>query len=167
MNKGYYFYAMMFDEMQIGDYVICARGANKNKQIFFAGMVSSENSHDWPYTRKLTGFVDLGKEKIEFGNNNAFGSSARIPAIYELKKDNEADYEICKYIKETVNGSLEVISNGTMNISDYEVVLPYIDALNISIDGYDDKTSFIRDSPTWIAIYLKSENMLYILYLLL
>lgn len=24
----------MFDEMQIGDYVICARGANKNKQIF-------------------------------------------------------------------------------------------------------------------------------------
>lgn len=49
-------------------------------------MVSSENSHDWPYTRKLTGFVDLGKEKIEFGNNNAFGSSARIPAIYELKK---------------------------------------------------------------------------------
>ena len=32
-----------------------------------------------------------------------------------------------------------------MNISDYEVVLPYIDALNISIDGYDDKTSFIRD----------------------
>ena len=34
----------MFDEMQIGDYVICARGANKNKQIFFAGMVSSENT---------------------------------------------------------------------------------------------------------------------------
>ena len=54
----------MFDKMEIGDYVICARGANKNKQIFFAGMVSSENSHDWPYTRKLTGFVDLGKEKI-------------------------------------------------------------------------------------------------------
>lgn len=59
-----------------------------------------------------------------------------------LRKDLR---EICKYIKETVNGSLEVISNGTMNISDYEVVLPYIDALNISIDGYDDKTSFIRD----------------------
>lgn len=96
----------MFDEMQIGDYVICARGANKNKQIFFAGMVSSENSHDWPYTRKLTGFVDLGKEKIEFGNNNAFGSSARIPAIYELKKDNEADYEICKYIKLKVDAMI-------------------------------------------------------------
>ena len=41
-----------------------------------------------------------------------------------LRKDLR---EICKYIKETVNGSLEVISNGTMNISDYEVVLPYID----------------------------------------
>jgi len=38
------------------------------------------------------------KFSFEFGNNNAFGSSARIPAIYELKKDNEADYEICKYI---------------------------------------------------------------------
>lgn len=96
----------MFDEMQIGDYVICARGANKNKQIFFAGMVSSENSHDWLYTRKLTGFVDLGKEKIEFGNNNAFGSSARIPAIYELKKDNEADCEICKYIKLKVDAMI-------------------------------------------------------------
>ena len=59
-----------------------------------------------------------------------------------LRKDLR---EICKYIKETVNGNLEVISNGTMNISDYEMVLPYIDALNISIDGYDDKTSFIRD----------------------
>ena len=92
----------MFDEMQIGDYVICARGANKNKQIFFAGMVSSENSHDWPYTRKLTGFVDLGKEKIEFGNNNAFGSSARIPAIYELKNAilEQTIKQIQKKIKE-------------------------------------------------------------------
>ena len=72
-------------------------------------MVSSENSHDWPYTRKLTGFVDLGKEKIEFGNNNAFGSSARIPAIYELKKDNEADYEICKYIKLKVDAMISKV----------------------------------------------------------
>lgn len=53
----------MFDEMQIGDYVICARGANKNKQIFFAEWFL-ENSHDWPYTRKLTGFVDLGRRKL-------------------------------------------------------------------------------------------------------
>lgn len=89
----------MFDKMEIGDYVICARGANKNKQIFFAGMVYSENSQDWPYTRKLTGFVDLRKEQIRFTDDNAHGSSVRIPAIYELKKDNKADYEICKYIK--------------------------------------------------------------------
>ncbi len=58
-----------------------------------------------------------------------------------LRKDLR---EICKYIKETVNGSLEVISNGTMNISDYEVVCRIL-MHNISIDGYDDKTSFIRD----------------------
>lgn len=52
---------------------------------------------------------------------------------------------ICKYIKLKINCNLEIISNGTMNISDYERVLPFIDALNISIDGYNDATSFIRD----------------------
>ncbi len=96
----------MFDNMKIGDYVICARGANKNKQAFFAGRVSSENSHNWPYTRKLSGFVDLRKDNIRFTDNNAYGSSDRIPAIYELKQENKADNDICKYIKSKVDNMI-------------------------------------------------------------
>lgn len=52
--------------------------------------------------------------------------------------------EICRIIKEkSIN--LEVITNGTMPIEKYEKALCFIDALNISIDGYNSKTSFIRD----------------------
>lgn len=53
--------------------------------------------------------------------------------------------EICHYIKKQGIENLEIISNGTMNVSAYEQVIPYIDALNISIDGYSADTSFIRD----------------------
>lgn len=96
----------MFDNMRIGDYVICARGANKHKDIFFAGRVSSPNYlDDGLYTRKLTGFVDLRNDKdaIHFTEDNAHGSAIRIPAIYELKKENKADNDICKYIKSRVD----------------------------------------------------------------
>lgn len=53
---------------------------------------------------------------------------------------------ICRYIKNNSRIHLEVITNGTLEKEKYEKVIPYIDALNISIDGYDENTSFIRDS---------------------
>lgn len=99
----------MFDNMQIGDYVICARGNNMNKKVYFAGRVASENTKDWPYTRKLSEFVDLRKEKITFSNENAQGSANLIPAIYELKPhDNEADKKICEFIKHRIDKTIEM-----------------------------------------------------------
>ncbi|MBP3288364.1 MAG: AAA family ATPase [Muribaculaceae bacterium] len=93
----------VFDRMEIGDYVICARGANSGKEVFFAGRVSSGNTKVWPFTRKLTGFVDLRNDTVRFTEANAYGASSQPPAIYELKRENEADNNICEYIKSKVD----------------------------------------------------------------
>lgn len=53
--------------------------------------------------------------------------------------------DICRYIKDNSRIRLEVITNGTLDKKSYQKVIPYIDALNVSIDGYDEDTSFIRD----------------------
>lgn len=52
--------------------------------------------------------------------------------------------EICQYASEK-GIIVDVISNGTQPIDKYIPVLPYISKLNISIDGYDENTFFIRD----------------------
>lgn len=54
--------------------------------------------------------------------------------------------EICRYAKETCKFEfLTVITNGTMDIEKYYPVLSYIDQLNISVDGYNEDSYFIRD----------------------
>ncbi len=94
----------LFANMKIGDYVICAQGSNANKRVFFAGRISSGTSEDWPYTRKLSGFVDLRKNKVDFNEENAFGEANRIPSIYELKvHNNPADKAICDVIRKQVD----------------------------------------------------------------
>ena len=93
----------LFANMKKGDYVICAQGANANKRVFFAGKVDSESTTEWPYTRKLRGFVDLRKEKLPFSEKNAFGAANRIHSIYELKLQTPADRLICEIIKEKVD----------------------------------------------------------------
>ncbi len=95
----------MFANMKIGDYVICAQGANDNKRMFFAGMIDGEVNAEWPYYRKLRGFVDLRKEDSFFTMENAYGASPRIPAIYELK-NNDADRAICNKIKKIVDNEI-------------------------------------------------------------
>lgn len=54
--------------------------------------------------------------------------------------------ELLRYAKEDCHiAKMSVISNGTMEWDRYESAIPYMDQLNISIDGYDENTSFIRD----------------------
>ncbi|WP_250673394.1 radical SAM protein (plasmid) [Paraclostridium ghonii] len=54
--------------------------------------------------------------------------------------------EIFKYAKEQVKlERLIVITNGTMPIERYEKVIPYIDELSVSIDGYSETSRYIRD----------------------
>ena len=93
----------MFRRMDIGDYVICAQGANKNKRVFYAGKVSSKTYGDGPYQRRLSGFVDLRQHVVFFDETNSYGAASQIPAIYELKKDNPSDKKICDMIKNSVD----------------------------------------------------------------
>lgn len=93
----------LFANMKLGDYIICARGANENKKVYFAGKISSESSGDSPQTRSLCGFLDLQKEDISFSNDNAYGAANRIPAIYELKQETPEDKKICDLIKKKVD----------------------------------------------------------------
>lgn len=93
----------LFTNMSIGDYIICARGANSNKRVFFAGKVSSATFGEGPYSRKLTGFTDLRKDSVKFSEDNAFGASSQPHAIYELKKHNPADKALCEIIKKKVD----------------------------------------------------------------
>ncbi len=54
--------------------------------------------------------------------------------------------ELLRYAKEDCRiQRMSVISNGTIEWSRYEEAIPYIDQLNISVDGYNEHTSFIRD----------------------
>ena len=94
---------LLFANMEKSDYVICAHGSNANKRVFFAGKVDSVSTAEWPYTRKLRGFVDLRKDKIPFSEDNAYGAANRIPAIYELKLQTPADKTICEIIKKKVD----------------------------------------------------------------
>lgn len=53
--------------------------------------------------------------------------------------------EICKEAKKNGIEKLNLISNGTMKFELYENIIPFIDDLAISVDGYNSEVSFIRD----------------------
>ena len=71
--------------------------------------------------------------------------------------------EILKYAKEKAGiKRLALISNGTMQSQMYDGIIPYLDCISISIDGYNENVSFIRDSgimPTVLSTvrYLKEK----------
>lgn len=53
---------------------------------------------------------------------------------------------ICKYAKEKSKIQyVTAITNGTLKIENYLPVLPYLDELSISVDGYNESTHFIRE----------------------
>lgn len=87
---------MFNDTMNIGDCVIVARGANWQKQVFFAGIISSESM---TYTeegeslyREIQYLTDLSNDVIPFNIDCAYGASRQSGSIYQLKPDsNPAD----------------------------------------------------------------------------
>lgn len=55
--------------------------------------------------------------------------------------------EILKYAKETCKiPIIQVVSNGMISWKKYEEILPYIDSLSISVDGYNEDIHFLRNS---------------------
>lgn len=55
--------------------------------------------------------------------------------------------DILKYAKQDCSiPVIQVVSNGMVERKKYIEALPYIDSLSISVDGYNEKTSFLRNS---------------------
>lgn len=118
---------IIFSNMKKGDYVICAQGVNSNKRTFFAGKVDSDVFGEGPFQRRLSGFVTFeGKENL-FSEDNAFGSSTRIPAIYELKpQTNNSDKIICEYINKIVEGKIimeQTLATINIIVSNHNLIL--------------------------------------------
>lgn len=68
--------------------------------------------------------------------------------------------EICRFIKEECEMVyLSVITNGTLSLDRYIESLVYIDELNISIDGYDKESSFIRDTGIMATVIETVKNL--------
>lgn len=80
----------------------------------------------------LDGLRNAGTQKIVISGGEPF-----------IRDDLE---EICRYAKKICKFQfVTVITNGTMDIKKYYPVIPYIDQLNISVDGYSETSHFIRD----------------------
>ena len=96
------YYGRMFKDMSVGDYVVVGRGANWQKEVFFAGEIISDSYiHDGVQCRKLCNFVDLRGVKNLFSIENSGGES-RNPhkAISRLKPESlPADTKVCEFIK--------------------------------------------------------------------
>lgn len=61
--------------------------------------------------------------------------------------------EICEQAKSFGVKRLSVISNGTMPYDTYDRLIPNIDSLAISVDGYNQDISFIRDPGIMHSVF--------------
>lgn len=62
--------------------------------------------------------------------------------------------ELCEHMKQIGISHVTAITNGTLSHEKYEKVLPFLDSITVSVDGYDENSSFIRDRgimPTVLA----------------
>ncbi len=116
-----------FFEMENGDYVICARGKNKTKQSFFAGRIASEPTNDYPYSRKLSHFINLNVAPcpISFSEQNTNGASTYPPpAIYQLHPENNpADKTICEIIERLTNKCDIMKQNIELLLNNHNLIL--------------------------------------------
>ena len=94
-------YDNTFESIRKGDLVIIARGANWQKEVYFAGIVNSDESYSFSqdgvvlgdYARDLVDFIDLRgcSSEIPFNTDCTWGASKNPGAIYALKDDNPSD----------------------------------------------------------------------------
>lgn len=92
------------DSIKLGDIILVAQGANRNKKCYLCGIVDShsvwEHEKDTPGTaqnRKLINTLsqsELEQLNLDF-NGCAYGEADRIPALYKLKpNENSNDLRI-------------------------------------------------------------------------
>lgn len=102
------------------DVILVARCANKNKELYFAGIVDSAVKKVTPqkdgvpeiaYARKLKGMVGkdvLAALKLDFAGS-AYLEADRIPAIYELHPErNPKDREIVSKLRATLEKAMSM-----------------------------------------------------------
>lgn len=80
---------------------------------------------------------------------------------------------ICKYAKEDLGMVVQIITNGTMPYERYLKALPYIDAISVSVDGYQENVHFIRDegimprvlkTVSFLKMHKANVNMIFTLH---
>lgn len=105
------------NEIKIGDFILIAQGANRQKKLFLGGVVSSEaiwghyrNTLDPSFNRKLYPYLEKKElEKLELNfKDSAFGDADRIPALYELHPNrNNVDEKIVDKIETALKQKLQ------------------------------------------------------------
>jgi 5-methylcytosine-specific restriction endonuclease McrBC GTP-binding regulatory subunit McrB len=102
------------NEVQIGDCILIAQGANNNKRLFSAGIVKTEAS--WEHlkgtpskanNRKLDPWISKEETDslgIKFTQEATFGASSQVHAIYQLRPDNKIDKKIIDKLEKKFGG---------------------------------------------------------------
>lgn len=119
-------FGRIFANMQIGDRVIVARGANWQKKSFFVGIVDSRPKEDresgYGFTQycELRSFVELEEDELPFTTNCTCGASRNPRAIHRLHSNNPADAKIIRRVEKLIkpnafNFTLREIANWSIN----------------------------------------------------
>ncbi len=95
----------IFESIEKGDLVIIAQGANWQKKVYFAGLVTSSQSYscdkegvECDFTLDLAPFVDLKNTPIPFNEQCTGGESKNPRAVSRLKPGNEADKKVIEAV---------------------------------------------------------------------
>lgn len=112
-SKGDSKFGDMFARLKINDRIIIAHGANKNKRVYYVGIVASlplpYNTYGESQYVELYKFKDIRSFKIPFSEKNTYGASNLIPSIYRLKKGVDTN------IIDTIE---QILSSNAFNIMD-------------------------------------------------
>lgn len=99
----------------------------------------------YSYVEKRNKKKDLTLEEICYELNQLAENGVRIIVISGGEPFIREDIDmICKYAKD-LGMVVQIITNGTMPQERYLKALPFIDAISVSVDGYQENIHFIRD----------------------
>ncbi len=93
-------------EVEIGDLIIIAKGSNKKKKCYYAGIVDS-NSRKYENVaeqcRSLTNFVNIKSINIPFSEKCTRGRTDNPGTIYELDPGNPHDKKVIDTVMNYIN----------------------------------------------------------------
>ncbi|WP_278009206.1 hypothetical protein [Flavobacterium gyeonganense] len=96
------------NKLSNGDCVIIAQGAKDNRNLFLAGLITSQRDYDEEgevYFRNVDYYMDKNDFKdnnIRLNSNNAYKESNNPGTIYELKYENSFDKSVMDKINSLI-----------------------------------------------------------------